>query len=262
MARNGSDFVTNWMEAQNAPEGAQVAYLQDYGSMSQTLYLDAGTYQTLVPGRPACDLPDALSGNRGPGRSARPRQRDTIDPVNTLYGSYQSSTFTVTTAGAHTIEFLGVDPLGGDNTAFIDQVTLSANAINNGSFETPALDPASTFSSRPPARPGSSRQRPAWTAMAAAYTSGNPNAPDGTRSPSSRERQHEPIRQPDCRHVRHLVRRRPACQRPAPEPANPGLLDGTASHGLITPVGTTLSSLRERRISRSRPECTPSSSLA
>jgi len=63
----------------------------------------------------------------------------TINPVNTMFGGYQSSTFTIA-AGVHTIKFLGLDPLGGDNTAFIDAVTLSANAIVDGSFETPALN--------------------------------------------------------------------------------------------------------------------------
>ncbi len=100
MARNGSDFATNWTEAQNAPAGAQVAYIQDTGSMSQTVYLDAGTYQlsflaaqraiyqthyqeieVLVDGAPA----------------------GVVNPVNTLFGSYQSSTFTVAT-GPHTID--------------------------------------------------------------------------------------------------------------------------------------------------------------
>ena len=35
----------NSTAAQNAPAGTQVGYLQDTGSMSQTVYLDAGTYQ-------------------------------------------------------------------------------------------------------------------------------------------------------------------------------------------------------------------------
>ena len=73
-----------------------------------------------------------------------------------------------------------MNPLGGDNTAFIDQVTLSANAINDGSFETPALA-AGTYQFAPSrfalavlgdGRRGQQRQH---------FTSGNPNAPDGTQ---------------------------------------------------------------------------------
>ena len=45
ISRNGSNFQTNWTETQNAPAGTQVAFIQEYGSMSQSVYLDAGTYQ-------------------------------------------------------------------------------------------------------------------------------------------------------------------------------------------------------------------------
>ena len=48
----------------------------------------------------------------------------TVTPNGTAYFLGSSNDFTVTT-GMHTIAFVGLDPLGGDNTAFIDQVTIS-----------------------------------------------------------------------------------------------------------------------------------------
>ena len=156
VASNGSDFVTNWT-AQNAPAGTQVGYLQDTGSMSQTVYLDAGTYQvSFLAAQRAIDQTnyqeiEVLVDGAPYG---------TIEPVNTSYASYQSSTFTVA-AGAHTIELLGVNPLGGDNTAFIDQVTIRGQRHQRRQLRDAGIERGATTSLRPPARPGSSRGRPA-----------------------------------------------------------------------------------------------------
>ena len=104
--------------------------------------------------------------------------------MNTLYDNYQSLTFTVA-AGQHTIEFLGMDPLGGDNTAFIDQVSLSANGITDGSFESPALA-AGTFQYETPYSPWQFSATSGIASNSSGFTATNPNAPAGTRSPSSR----------------------------------------------------------------------------
>ncbi len=156
--------------------------------MIQTVYLDAGAYQlSFLAAQRAIyqahyqEVVVVIDGSI----LFNGAQPDIIDPVNTLYGSYSSSTFTITpaTAGIHTIGFLGVNPLGGDNTAFIDQVTLTANAINDGSFETPALA-AATYAT------GSAASSSAWQFSGTAgvsgnvnrtYTFGNPNAPNGTQ---------------------------------------------------------------------------------
>ena len=103
VARNGSDFTTNWVEAQNAPEGTQVAYIQDNGSMSQTVYLDPGTYQLSFLACPACDLPGQLSGGRDPGRSQHgqhAKYRHDRPHKQLCSAAYQSSTFTITPATA------------------------------------------------------------------------------------------------------------------------------------------------------------------
>jgi hypothetical protein len=167
----------NSTEAQNAPAGTQVGFLQETGSMSQTVYLDAGTYQlSFLAAQGTANLTNyeeievLVDG----------AQYGTIEPVNTTYATCQSSTFAVA-AGAHTIELLGADPLGGDSTAFIDQVSIApANAISDGSFETPALD-TGTYQFAPT---GSSWQFSGGAGVASnasAFTSGNPNAPDGTQ---------------------------------------------------------------------------------
>ncbi len=193
VARNGSNYTTNWVEAQDAPQGAQVAYIgntnSQAGSMSQTVYLDPGTYQLgFLAAQRAIDQDHYEEINVVVDPNTPNAQTiGAIDPVNTLFRPYESSTFTITTAGAQTIEFVGVDPLGGDNTAFIDDVTLSTDAIANGSFEIPALS-AGAVQSDPACQtdPGSTSWQPwQFTGTAgvdhngAQLTINNPAAPDG-----------------------------------------------------------------------------------
>jgi hypothetical protein len=174
IAKNGSNFVTNWTTAQNAPAGSQVAYLEGVGSMSQTDFLDAGTYQLTF-----------LAAQRQIYQSSFQEVEifvdgvasGIVDPVNTLYGTYSSVAFTVTT-GPHTFEFLGLNPNGGDNTVFVDQVTLSSNGIQDGSFELPQLA-ARAYQTAPT---GTSWQYAGTAGVAhngSSNTTNNPNAPDG-----------------------------------------------------------------------------------
>ncbi len=177
IAKNGSAFVTNWSVAQNAPAGSQVAYLEYGGSMSQWVYLDAGTYEISF-----------LAAQREIYQSSYQTidvsvdgtlYGQNIDPVNTLYGYYYTTTFAVA-AGEHQIVFQGMDPNKDDSTAFIDQVTLTANGIDDPSFERPSL------------ALGKSQPDPTGTAWAftgtagvasngSSITSGNPNAPNGSQ---------------------------------------------------------------------------------
>ncbi len=164
-------------EAQNAPEGTQVGFLQDTGSMSQTVYLDAGTYQlSFLAAQDTTDQTNYQEIEVMVDGTAY----GTIQPVTTSYASYKSSTFAVA-AGAHSIELVGVNPLGGDNTAFLDEVSIStANAISDGSFETPALDTGS-YQFAPT---GSSWQFSGGSGIASngsSFTAGNPSAPDGNQ---------------------------------------------------------------------------------
>ena len=49
----------------------------------------------------------------------------TFTPTGTRYAVYTTVAFTVT-AGAHTITFQGLDSVGGDNTAFLDEIELAS----------------------------------------------------------------------------------------------------------------------------------------
>ncbi len=106
----------------NAPVGNQVAFLKDSGSISQAVDLAAGTYNLSF-----------LAAQRDKYQSTYQSIEILVDgnevgsatPSSTTYGSYATTNFTVA-AGVHTIEFLGVDPSGGDNTAFLDDVQLNS----------------------------------------------------------------------------------------------------------------------------------------
>jgi hypothetical protein len=47
----------------------------------------------------------------------------TFTPTGTSYLVYKTNAFTVT-AGTHTVEFIGLDPSGGDSTVLIDQASI------------------------------------------------------------------------------------------------------------------------------------------
>ena len=90
---------------------------------------------------------------------------DTFTPSGTSYQSYTTARFTVA-AGAHTITFQGLDSAGGDNTVFIDSVTLPVGvpAAGDAGFEQPSVG----------RRPGRVRPgRTAWTFSSGAGISAN-----------------------------------------------------------------------------------------
>ena len=120
VAGNGSGFTA---ANPNAPEGTQVAFLQQTGSFSQAVNLAAGTYQLTFQ-----------AAQRGNFQTSAQTFRVLVDgvavgtftPAGTSYGAFTTNAFTVG-AGAHTIAFVGLNPNGGDNTAFIDNVQLLAH---------------------------------------------------------------------------------------------------------------------------------------
>src|SRR5262249_26581512 len=115
---NGSGFTAG---NPNALEGAQVAFLQGVGTISQTMDLAAGTYRVTFQ-----------AAQRGNFQASRQDFRVLVDgvavgtftPGSTAYAGFTTTAFTVG-AGAHTISFVGLDSAGGDNTAFIDDVRLT-----------------------------------------------------------------------------------------------------------------------------------------
>ena len=105
----------------NAPEGDQVAFIKDTGSMSQSVYLAGGIYNVSFLAAQRDKYQSQYRVARDPGRWPASRHGHA---VRHHYGLYATSNFTVA-AGMHTIEFVGVEPQGGDNTAFIDEVQLN-----------------------------------------------------------------------------------------------------------------------------------------
>ena len=121
ISSNGSNFTSG---NPNAPDGSQVAFLQATGSISQSILLDAGTYSlSLLAAQRA-----ALGGQAQQQEIqvwVDGTEYGQFNPVGTEYTLYQTTNFTITTPGQqHTIQLVGVDPLGGDNTAFVDAVML------------------------------------------------------------------------------------------------------------------------------------------
>ena len=102
-----------------------------------------------------------------------------IRPADTNYSSFGSDPLHLL-GGSYSLSFQGLNPNGGDNTAFIDTVAFSNVLVPNGSFET----------SDPPINNGQFQYNPSgatWTfspgsgisANNSGFT-GSQNAPDGT----------------------------------------------------------------------------------
>jgi hypothetical protein len=104
-----------------APEGAQVAFLQDTGSFSQQVAnWAAGTY--------------TISFQTAQRANYQAAQQDfqvlldstvvgTFTPAGTGYATFTTAAFTVG-AGSHTITFQGLDSAGSDNTAFLGDIRI------------------------------------------------------------------------------------------------------------------------------------------
>src|SRR5262249_36313878 len=119
---NGSGFTGG---NPNAPEGTQVAFLQQTGSFSQQVGgLAAGTDQISF-----------MAAQRANYQASRQDFQVLVDgtnlakftPSGTSYALYTTSAFTLS-AGTHTISFVGLDTAGGDNTVFLDSVALNQTA--------------------------------------------------------------------------------------------------------------------------------------
>ena len=109
----------------------------------------------------------------------------TFTPSGIDYAGYATDVFTVT-AGVHTITFQALDSAGGDNTAFIDGIQLTQETgagLSDGGFESPSLgtDTPGNFQYGPVGTPWSYTGLAAVAGNGSAFTSGNPNAPEGTQ---------------------------------------------------------------------------------
>ncbi len=174
----------------SAPQGSQVALLQGGGMISQSVAgWAAGTY--------TISFDAAQRANYQASREDFEVLVDgavvgTFTPSGTSYQVYTTVAFNVA-AGSHTIEFLGLDSAGGDNTAFLDAVSVAvaapvASAVGDAGFEQIAVgsgnysnDPtgsAWTFSSP---SGGSTAGYAGVSGNNSPYTGGNPSAPQGSQ---------------------------------------------------------------------------------
>jgi hypothetical protein len=172
VSSNGSVFTGSNL---NAPQGTQVAFLQGTGSFSQTVHFEAGTYSI------------SFQAAQRPGQSQTFQVLVDSLPVGTFtpsgsgYQSFTTSSFPVTT-GNHTLSFIGLNPQGGDNTAFVDAVTVQpVPDVGDFGFETPAVGSVSgAYTYRPTASPWTFTGQSGVSGKGA-FTGGNPAAPEGTQ---------------------------------------------------------------------------------
>jgi polygalacturonase len=103
----------------DAPQGTQVAFLENLGGVSQTLVFPAGAWTV-----------SCLAGQWAGNSSSQSIQVlvdgvpvGTFTPADVNYAPFTSDSFTVT-AGAHTVSFVGIDPDGQENIAFLDEASV------------------------------------------------------------------------------------------------------------------------------------------
>ena len=164
-----------------APQGGQVAFLQQTGSFSQSVAnWAAGSYQVSL-----------LAAQRANGNSSQENFQVLVDgnvvssftPTGSSYQTYTTSPFTVT-AGTHSITFKGIDSAGGDNTVFLDTITVAqATAANtptvgDSGFETVPVG-SGNYSYGPTGSNWTFSGSTGVSGNNSAFTSGNPAAPQG-----------------------------------------------------------------------------------
>jgi hypothetical protein len=139
---NGSGIVANGSGFGNhtAPDGVQAAFVQGYGTISQTLSgFVPGTVYTI-------SYSAADRGQYHNGESWNVLIDTNVIQANapalTSYRSYTNS-FTAT-AATHTLSFVGTDLNTGDNTVFIDNVRISPPLIQYPLPTVTLIDPTNT----------------------------------------------------------------------------------------------------------------------
>lgn len=116
---NGSGFTSG---NPAASEGVQVGIVQTVGTISQDINFPAGDYRVRFRAAQRGNF------NESPqviGVQIGGTFHGQINPAGKNYDFYVSDAFTVT-AGVHTVSFVGLNPFGGDSTAFVDEVSIVA----------------------------------------------------------------------------------------------------------------------------------------
>ncbi len=176
VASNGSDLTS---DNPNAPEGSQVAFLQGTGTIGQVANFLAGGYTLSFQAAQSANNP---SSSQSIEVLVDGSVVGTFTPSDTNYALYTTNAFTVT-AGTHTVQFVGLDPDGGGNIAFLNDVSLDAlNQFNDPGFATPNVGTgASAYAYNPTGAPWTYSDHSGVAGNGSAFTAGNPNAPQGTQ---------------------------------------------------------------------------------
>ena len=163
-----------------APQGGQVAFLQGTGSFSQSVSgWAAGSY--------TISFDAALRGNYGGVQDFEVLVDGNLvgrfEPTTSSYQSYTTGPFTVA-AGPHTIEFLGVNTAGGDDTDLLDAVSVAVAApavpaVGDAGFE--QVPVGGGYAYDPSGSAWAFSNASGVTGNGSGFTSGNPPAPQGTQ---------------------------------------------------------------------------------
>ncbi len=156
-----------------SPQGTQACLLQQLGSIEQIInFATAGSYKV--------DLKAAQrSGNNQTFKVYFDNTLiATINPSSAGYLKYTSNIFSVT-AGNHTIKLVGTNPLGGDNSVFIDDIGIVAVTTDLG-FETPVISSSPGYVYGPTG--GSFTYTGTSGIVKNGGSFGNTNAPEGNQA--------------------------------------------------------------------------------
>ncbi|MCP3098669.1 hypothetical protein LZ198_07240 [Myxococcus sp. K15C18031901] len=174
LSRNGTAFTSG---NPNAPQGAQVLFLQNTATASRTLDFTAGYY--------VFSFSTAQRGNLTSAQRVELRiDGATVVAVTPTGAPYQRVTTgpVLLTSGAHAVALEGTNPLGTDNTAFVDDFTATRiRDIALSGFESPVLPASPGFAYTPAGGPWSFGAGSGLSRNGSGFTAANPNAPEGAQ---------------------------------------------------------------------------------
>lgn len=172
LSKNGSGFTSG---NPGAPNGAQVAFLQGGGAISQSITFTAGYYAFSFRAAQRGNIP----ANQTIQLSIDGVVHYTVSPSGTSYQLY-TSPLKLLSSGPHTIELRGVPPAG-DHTALVDDFRATRQVTTPISgFESPALAPG-TFQYAATGGPWTLSGGAGIAANGSGFTASTPNAPEGTQ---------------------------------------------------------------------------------
>lgn len=174
--RNNTGFTAG---NPSTPQGNQCLFLQGGGRVTQTISMVAGQY--------TFDFYAAQRGNHQASSQTlalyiNGQQKQTFQPNGTAFQFMTSNAFFLP-SGNHTIELRGLNPNGGDNTAFVDRFRYTrVKQVAISGFESPALPPSPGYKYAPTGGDWTFASGGGLTRNGTAFTSGNPNAPQGNQA--------------------------------------------------------------------------------